>query len=63
MKALTAKGYHVNYAWGMNTHGQRMGGPMLPDMMRWLWRDHPRVDRRHRHGRTIVQRTEEEIVV
>ena len=41
MKALTAKGYDVNYAWGMNTHGQRMGGPMLPDMMRWLWRDHP----------------------
>jgi len=25
----------------MNTHGQRMGGPILPEMMRWLWRDHP----------------------
>ncbi len=41
VEALTAKGYDVNYAWGMNTHGQRMGGPMLPEMMRWLWRDHP----------------------
>ena len=41
MKALTAKGYDVNYAWGMNTHGQRMGGPMVPEMMRWLWRDQP----------------------
>ena len=41
MRALTDKGYDVNYAWGMNTHGQRMGGPMLPEMMRWLWRDHP----------------------
>jgi enterochelin esterase family protein len=41
MQALTDKGYDVNYAWGMNTHGQRMGGPMLPEMMRWLWRDHP----------------------
>ena len=40
MQALTSKGYDVNYAWGMNTHGQRMGGPMLPEMMRWLWRDH-----------------------
>jgi enterochelin esterase-like enzyme/lysophospholipase L1-like esterase len=40
-QALTEKGYDVNYAWGMNTHGQRMGGPMLPEMMRWLWRDHP----------------------
>jgi enterochelin esterase-like enzyme len=39
--ALTAKGYDLNYTWGMNTHGQRMGGPILPEMMRWLWRDHP----------------------
>jgi len=41
MRALTDKGYDVNYTWGMNTHGQRMGGPILPEMMRWLWRDHP----------------------
>ena len=41
MQALTEKGYDVNYAWGLNTHGQRMGGPMLPEMMRWLWRDQP----------------------
>jgi enterochelin esterase family protein len=40
-QALTEKGYDVNYAWGMNSHGQRMGGPMVPEMMRWLWRDHP----------------------
>lgn len=40
MKALTAKGYDVNYAWGINRHGSKMGGMMLPDMMRWLWRDH-----------------------
>lgn len=41
MKALTAKGYEVNYTWGMNRHGQKMGGPILPEMMRWLWRDGP----------------------
>ena len=41
MQALTDKGYEVNYVWGLNTHGQRMGGPMLPEMMRWLWRDQP----------------------
>jgi enterochelin esterase family protein len=41
MKALTQKGYEVNYAWGMNLHGQKMGGAILPDMMRWLWRDGP----------------------
>ncbi|MGC4053833.1 MAG: alpha/beta hydrolase-fold protein [Paludibaculum sp.] len=39
MKALTAKGYDVNYTWGINRHGQKMGGPILPEMMRWLWRD------------------------
>jgi enterochelin esterase-like enzyme len=39
MHALTQKGYEVNYAWGMNKHGQKMGGAILPDMMRWLWRD------------------------
>jgi enterochelin esterase family protein len=41
MKALTAKGYDVNYAWGMNLHGQKYSGMILPDMMRWLWRDAP----------------------
>lgn len=41
MKALTQKGYDVNYAWGINGHGQKFGGVILPDMMRWLWRDAP----------------------
>jgi enterochelin esterase family protein len=41
VEALTEKGYDLNYNWGINTHGQRMGGPLLPEMMRWLWRDHP----------------------
>ncbi|HET6181044.1 MAG TPA: alpha/beta hydrolase-fold protein [Candidatus Sulfotelmatobacter sp.] len=40
MEALSAKGYDVNYAWGINKHGQKMGGAILPEMMRWLWRDH-----------------------
>lgn len=41
MKALTQKGYDVNYTWGINGHGQKYGGAILPDMMRWLWRDGP----------------------
>ena len=40
-EALTKKGYDINYTWGMNRHGQAMGGAILPEMMRWLWRDHP----------------------
>jgi len=41
MKALTEKGYDVNYSWGINRHGQKFGGAILPEMMRWLWRDGP----------------------
>ena len=40
-QALEKKGYEVNYAWGMNNHGQKMGGEVFPEMMRWLWRDQP----------------------
>jgi enterochelin esterase-like enzyme len=41
MRALTEKGYDVNYSWGIGRHGQKQGGAILPEMMRWLWRDHP----------------------
>src|SRR5437867_6392984 len=41
MKALTQKGYDVTYSWGMNLHGQKFGGAIMPEMMRWLWRDGP----------------------
>ncbi len=39
--ALVKKGYDVNYSWGMGVHSHNMGGAMLPEMMRWLWRDQP----------------------
>ena len=39
--ALTKKGYDVNYVWGIGLHGQKQGGAILPEMMRWLWRDQP----------------------
>jgi enterochelin esterase-like enzyme len=41
MKALTEKGYDVNYSWGIGRHSQKHGGAIFPGMMRWLWRDHP----------------------
>jgi enterochelin esterase family protein len=41
VEALTKQGYDVNYVWGIGLHGQKQGGAILPDMMRWLWRDHP----------------------
>jgi enterochelin esterase family protein len=42
--ALTAKGYDVNYCWGIGTHSNKQGGAILPEMLRWLWRDYPRTD-------------------
>ena len=39
-KVLTEKGYDVNYSWGIQSHGQKMLQTVLPEMMRWLWRDH-----------------------
>jgi enterochelin esterase family protein len=41
MKALTKQGYEVNYAWGIGNHGQKQGGAIFPEAMRWLWRDQP----------------------
>ena len=40
-EALVEKGYDVTYQWGIGRHSQKHGGSILPDMMRWLWRDHP----------------------
>ena len=39
--ALLEKGYDVTFQWGIGRHSQKHGGAILPDMMRWLWRDHP----------------------
>jgi enterochelin esterase family protein len=40
VEAMTKKGYDVNFTWGIGLHGQKQGGAQLPEMMRWLWRDH-----------------------
>jgi len=42
--ALTEKGYDVNFCWGIGTHSNKQGGALLPEMLRWLWRDYPRPD-------------------
>jgi enterochelin esterase family protein len=40
VEAMTEKGYDINYSWGIGLHGSKQGGAILPEMMRWLWRDH-----------------------
>ena len=44
VQALTEKHYDVNYCWGIGTHSNKQGGAIMPDMLRWLWRDYPRPD-------------------
>ncbi|MBX3442813.1 MAG: esterase family protein [Planctomyces sp.] len=41
VEAMTEKGYDINYTWGIGQHSQKHGGAIFPDMLRWLWRDHP----------------------
>ncbi len=41
VEALTAQGYEVNYLFGIGRHSTKHGGAVLPEMMRWLWRDQP----------------------
>lgn len=39
-RALTEKGYDVNYTWGIGRHSGKQPGAILPEVMRWIWRDH-----------------------
>lgn len=44
VEALTAKRYDLNYTFGIGTHSNRQAGAIMPEMLRWLWRDYPRAD-------------------
>jgi CubicO group peptidase (beta-lactamase class C family)/predicted alpha/beta superfamily hydrolase len=38
--ALEAKGYDLKYVFGEGGHSDNHGGALLPDILRWLWRDY-----------------------
>lgn len=40
LTALTFSGYDVNHAWGTGGHSGKQGGSLLPEALRWLWRDY-----------------------
>lgn len=40
-RALTFAGYQVNYAWQVGGHDSRPGESILPDVLRWLWKEWP----------------------
>jgi hypothetical protein len=55
VEALAAKKYDVNYTWGIGTHSNKQGGAIMPEMLRWLWRDYPRKDDpQDPRGRTLL---------
>ena len=41
LAALQFAGYDVKNEWGDGGHNGKQGGPLLPDVVRWLWRDYP----------------------
>jgi gluconolactonase len=41
LASLKFSGYEVTHAWGDGGHNSKHGGSILPDAMRWLWKDYP----------------------
>ncbi|MEZ5355935.1 MAG: SMP-30/gluconolactonase/LRE family protein [Bryobacteraceae bacterium] len=40
--ALEYAGYDTTFVIGEEGHNMRHGGPIMPDALRWLWRDYPK---------------------
>ena len=38
-RALTFAGWDARTVWGKGFHSPRHGNAILPDSLRWLWRD------------------------
>ncbi|MEQ9407509.1 MAG: SMP-30/gluconolactonase/LRE family protein [Fuerstiella sp.] len=41
LSALQFAGYDVNHVWGEGGHNGRHGAAIIPEALRWLWRDYP----------------------
>jgi enterochelin esterase family protein len=42
LAALTEKGYDVKHSFAEGTHSDSHGGSIMPEMLRWIWRDYPK---------------------
>ena len=40
--ALQEKGYDLKHVFGEGGHSDNHGGAILPDILRWIWRDYPK---------------------
>ena len=43
VESLREKDYDYKYVLGAGVHADDHGGAILPDVLRWLWRDHAAV--------------------
>jgi gluconolactonase len=41
LSALKYAGYEVNHAWGEGGHSGKHGAAIMPEALRWLWKDYP----------------------
>ncbi len=42
LSALKFSGYEVDHVWGTGGHNKKHGGAVLPDAMRYIWKDWPK---------------------
>ena len=42
LSALKFAGYEVNHQWGEGPHSHQHGGAIMPEVLRWLWKDFPK---------------------
>lgn len=41
LSALQFSNYEVNHAWGTGGHNSKHAAAIMPEMLRWLWKNHP----------------------
>lgn len=42
LSALKYSGYEVHHVWGQGGHNGKHGAAIMPDALRWLWKDYPK---------------------
>jgi enterochelin esterase-like enzyme/sugar lactone lactonase YvrE len=47
LSALKFSGYEVDHVWGEGGHNRKHGGAVLPDAMRFIWKDWPKPVKTH----------------
>lgn len=66
LASLKFSGYEVNHAWGDGGHNSKHGAAILPDAMRWLWKDYPKPvsagDTSNRRTRFLIEGEDWELV-